>query len=338
MVAPPWFSIPPEGYGGIESMVHSLTEELTARGHEVILIAAGQADTAAPVLETYEEPLGGERLGQAFPEVVHSLEAAAKLDGLEVDVVHDHTVAGPLAAAGRSAPTVVTAHSPVDGEIGRYYRGLPPEVGLVAISDAQRAMAPQLNWLATVHNAIPVKDYPLQTEKEDFVLFLGRVSGEKAPDLAIQAARAAGRHLVAAAKCSEPAEREYFQAKVQPLLGPDVDWVGEVDDDAKKRLLARASALVFPIQWEEPFGIVMVEAMACGTPVVALRRGSVPEVIVDQQTGFICDDLAELPAALQRVGELDPMRCRRHVEERFSVAPMTDGYEAVYRAVADPVE
>jgi glycosyltransferase involved in cell wall biosynthesis len=238
---------------------------------------------------------------------------------------------GPLTARARRIPTVLTAHGPVTGELGECYRLLSRHHPMVAISESQRANGPHLPWAATVHNAIPVDEYPFETEKDDFVLFLGRISPEKGPDLAIRAARAAGRRIVVAAKCNEPAEHVYFEERVRPLLGPDADWYGHATTEEKKKLLARASALVFPIQWDEPFGIVMVEAMACGTPVVALRAGSVPEVVVDGLTGYICDRPEELPVALQRVDALDPKTCREHVLDRFDVPDMVEGYEAVYR-------
>jgi glycosyltransferase involved in cell wall biosynthesis len=330
MVAPPWFPIPPNGYGGIEAMVHWLVEGLVARGHQVVLIGAGVPATSAHYLQTYEDP-PLDRMGTPFPEVVHALMADEHLDELQVDVVHDHSLGGPLTARGRRAPTVLTAHGPVTGELGEYYRLLSRHHPLVAISESQRAMGPHLPWAATVYNAIPVDDYPFETEKDDYVLFLGRMSPEKAPDLAIRAARAAGRPIVLAAKCNEPAEHQYFDAHVRPLLGPDADWFGHADTDQKKKLLARASCLVFPIQWPEPFGIVLVEAMACGTPVVAMRQGSVPEVVVDGLTGYVCDQLAEMPAAIERVGALDPKACRQHVFDCFDVTDMVDGYEGVYR-------
>ena len=331
VVAPPWFTIPPDGYGGIEAMVHWLVEGLVARGHQVTLIGAGDCRTSAQrFLQTYEEPPVA-RLGTPFPEILHALQVDEHLAELDVDVVHDHSMGGPLTARARRVPTVLTAHGPVTGDLGECYRLLSRHHPMVAISESQRAKGPHLPWAATVYNAIPVDEYPFETEKDDFVLFLGRISPEKAPDLAIRAARAAGRRIVVAAKCNEPAEHAYFEQRVRPLLGPDAEWYGHATTEEKKKLLAKASALVFPIQWDEPFGIVMVEAMACGTPVVALRAGSVPELVVDGLTGYICDRPEELPAAIQRVGALDSKACRRRVFDCFDVPDMVDGYEQVYR-------
>ncbi|HEV8653216.1 MAG TPA: glycosyltransferase family 4 protein [Actinomycetes bacterium] len=330
LVAPPWFELPPKGYGGIEAMLFWLVQGLVARGHDVTLIGAGEDHTGARFLPTYAEPPTA-KLGQSFPEVIHALTATEYLDELEVDVLHDHTLAGPLLLRGTRIPAIVTSHGPITGELAEYYRMINRYARLVAISEFQRTRAPHLQWAGMVHNAIPVAEYPFQAKKEEFVLFLGRMSAEKSPDLAIKAARAAGREIVVAAKCNEPAEHEYFEQRVRPLLGPDAHWFGEADSKQKKELLAQAHCLVFPIQWDEPFGIVMVEAMACGTPVVALRRGSVPEVVRDGLTGWIRDDPAKLPAAIERAGELDPWRCRSWVADNFDVSGMVSGYEAIFR-------
>ena len=331
LVAPPWFPIPPSGYGGIEAMVHQLAEGLLDRGHDVTLVAAGEASTRARFARTLEVPPTG-RLGEVLPELVHAAHLANLLEELHVDVIHDHSAAGPLGAARRAAPTVLTAHGPVDGELGAYYRqlGLP----LVAISDFQRVKAaPDLPWVGTVHNAVPVETFPYREDKEDFCLFLGRMSPEKAPDVAILAARTAGLPIVVAAKCNEPAERRYFEQRVRPLLGADDVWFGEADGQEKRELLSRARCLVFPVQWDEPFGLVMIEAMACGTPVVALRAGSVPEVVEHGVTGWICEEPAQLARAIVEADRIGPAACRRLVEQRFDVARMVAGYEQVYRQV-----
>ncbi|MGE5764578.1 MAG: glycosyltransferase family 4 protein, partial [Mycobacterium leprae] len=320
-------------YGGIEAVVADLVNGLVARGHHVTLVAAGDHGTAAQrFVKTYDEP-AAEKLGTPGPEAVHAARAASLLDDLEVDLIHDHTLAGPLGATARDVPTVVTAHGPEEGEIGDFHRALGGTIHLVAISQAQRALSPDLPWVGVVPNGIPVDTYPFREHKEGFVLFLGRFNEEKAPHLAIDVARAAGRRIVVAGKCSEPAEQEYFDREVAPRLGADAEFVGEADAERKRGLLSRASCLLFPIQWEEPFGLVMVEAMACGTPVVALRRGSVPEVVVDGVTGFVCDDVATLADRVRAVERLSAHDCRAHVESAFSVDAMARGYERIYREV-----
>jgi glycosyltransferase involved in cell wall biosynthesis len=332
MVAPPWFEVPPQGYGGIEAVCAGLVDRLVARGHRVTLIGAGRDRTGADFVATFPEPPSA-RLGEPVPEVLHAAAAAQVLDVLDVDLVHDHTLAGPLLAAGRSVPTVVTVHGPVDGELGDYYRRLGDRVALVAISDAQRRAAADLPWVATVHNGVDVDAYPFTLDKDGFVLFLGRFGPEKGAHLAIDAARQAGRPILLAGKCSEPAERAYFLAEISPRMGQDVWLFGEAGAAAKRDLLSRARCLVFPACWEEPFGMVLIEALACGTPVVALGRGSVPEIVADGVTGFVCGDATELPAAIEAAGTLDPRRWRDRVRERFDLDAMVAGYEAVYRRV-----
>jgi glycosyltransferase involved in cell wall biosynthesis len=299
MVAPPWFEVPPQGYGGIEAACAGLVDRLVARGYRVTLVGAGRDRTWAGF----------------------------------VDLVHDHTLAGPLPAAGRPVPTVVTVHGPVDGELGDCYRRLGGRVALVAISDAQRRAAADLPWVATVHNGIDVDTYPFILDKEGFVLFLGRFGPEKGAHLAIDAARQAGRPILLAGTCSEPAERAYFLAEISPRMGQDVWLFGEAGTVAKRDLLSRARCLVFPACRQEPFDLAPIEALACGTPVVALGRGSVPEMVADGVTGFVCGDVTELPAAIEAAGTLDPRRGRDHVREHFDLDAMVAGYEAVYRRV-----
>jgi glycosyltransferase involved in cell wall biosynthesis len=340
MIAPPYFDVPPLGYGGVEAVVADLVDALVDRGHEVTLIGAGRHGTRAQRFLTSYDAGPADRLGEPLPEVVHAAKVATMLDGLDVDVVHDHTLTGPLLARGRRTPTVVTVHGPTSDEPGEYYRALGDTVRFVAISDAQRATAPGLPWAATVHNAIRVDTFPMRQGKEDFALFLGRYNPDKAPHLAIDAARAAGLPIVLAGKCNEPLEREYFAREIEPRLGPDTTIFGIADAAAKRDLLGRACCLLFPICWEEPFGLVVIEAMACGTPVAALRRGAVAELVVPGQTGVLVDRPEELPAAIAAARRLDPVLCRKHVQANFTTEIMAAGYEAVYRQtlaeMADP--
>ncbi len=333
MVAPPYFSVPPSAYGGIETVVADLVDALVARGHKVTLIGAGNHATRAQrFLTTFHEGPASQ-LGEVMPEIVHAAKVASLLEALDVDVIHDHTQAGPLMARGRLTPTVVTAHGPVHGDAGEFYRALGDTVQLVAISDAQRASAPDLAWSATVHNAIRAQTFPFRAAKDDYAVFLGRFHPHKAPHLAIDAARAAGLPIVLAGKCSEPIERAYFSREIEPRIGSDVTIFGVADAAAKRKLLAHAACMIFPICWEEPFGLVVIEAMVCGTPVVALRRGAVPELIVHGQTGIIVDHPDELADGIMAARGLDPAVCRKHVEANFTVEVMAEGYEEVYRRV-----
>lgn len=342
LVAPPYFDVPPNGYGGVEAVVADLADMLVARGHRVILLGAGQPGTAAEFIALWDRAMS-DRLGEPYPEVMHALKVRRAIAGIAasdgVDIVHDHTFAGPLNAPTYSAfgvPTVVTVHGPIDDDLYPYYRELGGDVGMVAISDRQRELAPDLNWIGRVHNALRIDDWPFQTDKSDYALFLGRYAPYKGAHLALQAAHAAGIPLVLAGKCNEPAEKEYFEDCVRPLLTDDDHVFGEADAVSKRKLLAGARCLLFPIQWEEPFGIVMIEAMACGTPVVALRGGAVAEVVVDGVTGFVRDRVEELPAAIEGSRTLDPQACRGHVAANFNVARFASAYEQIYRNALRP--
>jgi glycosyltransferase involved in cell wall biosynthesis len=331
LVAPPWYEVPPDAYGGIEWVCALLADGLVERGHEVSLIGTGSSRTAADFHATFPEPpsgLGTPQGGEV--ERLHAARANRIIRALAPEVVHDHSAAGPLTALGRAGvPAMLTAHGPIDGLAGDLYRCLQ-ELPLVAISDAQRRGAPDLPWIGTVHNAIPLSLYRLETRKDDFVLFMGRFSESKGAHLAIDAARTAGVPIVLAGKCDEPSEQNYFDREIRPRLGSGVDWIGEADTATKKELYERARALLCPVQWEEPFGLVMVEAMACGTPVVALRRGSVPELVVDGVTGFVCDAPEELAAGILRLDAIDAADCRAHVEAHFRPEIMVEAYEALY--------
>ncbi|GHE97025.1 glycosyl transferase [Amycolatopsis deserti] len=337
MVVPPYFDVPPQAYGGVEAVVADLADALVDRGHHVTLIGAGRPGTKARFVPVWDRTVP-ELLGEPYPEVMHAIAARRAVQRLAaaegVDVVHDHSLAGPLNAPAYGVPTVVTVHGPVGEDMARYYTELGDDVHLVAISDRQRELAPGLNWIGTVHNALRLADWPFESEKDDYALFLGRFHQDKA-HLALEAAHRAGLRLVLAGKCAEPIEKEYFEREVRPRLTENDHVFGVADATAKRELLAKARCLLFPIQWEEPFGMVMIEAMACGTPVVALRSGAVPEVVVDGVTGLVRDDPADLVQALHDVRHLDPAKCRAHVAEHFDVGGLGAGYEAAYRRAVE---
>jgi glycosyltransferase involved in cell wall biosynthesis len=335
MVAPPWFELPPRAYGGTEAVVAGLVDGLVARGHEVTLVGSGTHRTRAQrFVPVFAEP-PSHLLGTPMPEVQAAAAAARALADLDVDLVHDHSLAGPLLAFGRAVPTVITMHGPATAATGDYVASLGDAVDVVAISDAQRRLNPALNWIGTVHNAIDVPSFPFRATKDDYLLWIGRFDPQKGAHLAIAAAEALGRRLVLAGKLNEPAEHAYFEDAVRPRLGDRVEYVGEADGTLKRELFSRAACLVFPIQWEEPFGMVMAEALACGTPVAAIGRGSVPEVLTDGVTGAIAADPAGFPAAVLRALALDPFACRQEAERRFDLPVMAAGYERIYRVLAD---
>jgi glycosyltransferase involved in cell wall biosynthesis len=315
-------------------MLAALVDGLVGRGHEVCLVGAGENRTRAQeFVAVYDDP-PSERLGDALPEVLHAAAASRVVRDFEPDVVHDNTLAGPLTAHSYRAPTVMTTHGSVGGEPGRYLAELSHAVQLVAISDAQRRAAPELSWAGRVYNAVDVGTYPVGLGEDGYLLFLGRFCPEKGAHLAIDAAKAAGWSQVLAGKLNDAAERAYFDDAIRPRLGAHVTYVGEADGEMKRELYGAAAAVLFPIQWEEPFGLVMIEAMACGTPVVALNRGSVAEVVEHGVTGFVVDGPEDLVPAVRAIGEIDRAACRRHVERHFDIPAMVDGYERIFREVA----
>jgi glycosyltransferase involved in cell wall biosynthesis len=338
ILAPPWFPIPPPRYGGIEWVVALLADGLVDAGHDVTLFATGEARTRAKVAASFSEsrPL---EIGRTWTELEHAVEWIANADDFEV--VNDHT--GPLGAVLgglTSTPFLHTVHGTLTGEAGKIYSriaSVAPTIGLVSISLNQRKPCPDLRWAANIPNALDLAAYPVEPHRGDYLFFLGRLSPDKGCHRAIEVANEAGVPLKIAGKMHDAAEKYYFETEVRPRLGERVEYLGEVSHGEKVDLLQNARATLFPIQWEEPFGLVMIESMACGTPVIATRRGAVPEVVDDGRGGIIVDDHREMVAALAAADDLDPLDCRRYVEERFSPERMVREYEAAYRAVLDPV-
>ncbi|SCL66277.1 Glycosyltransferase involved in cell wall bisynthesis [Micromonospora citrea] len=332
MVVPPWLSVPPPGYGGLEQVVTGLVDALVDRGHAVTLFGAGREHGTSAAFVSTAPDLQYERLGESLPELAHLARVNHLVDAADFDVVHDHTTIGPLVAGRRAVPTVATVHGNPVGEYGDVLSDTDRGVGLVAISHAQRRLNPRLPWVGTVHNAMDVRGIPHKTAPSHGpVLWLARFSPDKGPDAAIRACRAAGLPLVLAGKCNEPAERRYFDQVVRPMLDDDVRVVLDADRAEALRLLVEARCLIMPIQWEEPFGMVMVEAMATGTPVVALNRGAVPELVRPGVTGVICDRPDDLPGALRAAPDLDPAACVAHVARNFTTEQIAAGYEQVYQ-------
>lgn len=331
-IAPPWFAVPPVRYGGIEWVVALLADGLADRGHEVTLYASGGSLTRAKLVTVFDDPPGGEHIGEIFYDVVHA--STAYLEAEKFDLIHDHSgLIGPAIGAHVGKPVVHTLHGPFNEEAKRVYRLLSGRVHFVAISEAQRGFCPDLSYAGTVHNGIDLDRYPFRSEKEDFLLFLGRINREKGPEIAVEVAHRTGRKLVMAVKMAEEPERIYWREKVEPLLDGSEEILGEITVAEKADLLARASAILFPIQWPEPFGLVMTEAMASGTPVISFAYGAAPEIIANGVTGFLVNSVDEMCDAVARLGEIDAKACRAHVEANFSDDAMIDGYLGAFDRV-----
>lgn len=344
-VAPPFETVPPTGYGGTERVVSTLTEELVRRGHEVTLFASGDSRTAARLEATVDEALWHCEPPIKDLNPFWSITLDAVWDHLdEFDVIHSHLdYWGYPLARHAGAPMVTTLHGRLDlPELQLLYRRFK-DVPLVSISDAQRRPVPWANWVGTVYHGIELDEYTFNPKPGRYLAFLGRISPEKGLDTAIRVAKQAGWPLRIAARKplrhgSHPnvrADWEHYNRDVKPLLGQDrASLVGEVNGAGKNRFLRNAAALLFPVRWPEPFGLVIAEALACGTPVIAMREGSVPELIEDGVTGFICSSEEEMVAAVRRLNELDRERCRAEAERRFSPAAMATAYERLYDELA----
>ena len=336
MLAPPWIPVPAPAYGGIEEVVRLLSAGLVARGHEVTLFAPPTSSSPADVRAVLEEP-HPEEIERARWEVDHVARAFAAIDaaaaeGRPFDVVHDHTAYAALAMADRlNTPLVHTLHGPFDEQNCQFYAVHGRKGAIVAISAAQRDDAPpDMGEATVVHNPLDFAEWKLRREPGDDVLWIGRMAPIKGPHRAIAAARAAGVPLRLAGPV-QPGQEEFFAAEVEPHLGDDgVRYVGEVGTDDKQDAYGSARGLLMPIRWAEPFGMVMVEAMACGTPVIAFPEGSVPEIVEDGVNGFLVDDEEEMARAIGRLDELDREAVRASAEERFSVERAVAGYERVY--------
>lgn len=334
MVAPVWFPVPPDGYGGIELVVALLADGLVDAGYDVTLFASGGSSTKAKLVSPFPEPPDPRALGSPWYDATHAY--AAYMRAAEFDLIHDHAgVVGPVLGAMLDGhpPVVHTLHGPWT-EVSRVlYRLLVERIHLVAISEAQQRDNPTIAYAGTVYNGIDLDSYPFRDQKEDFLVYIGRSNPDKGPAVAITIARRAGLPLKMILKRDEPAERAYFEEAVAPVLGDDVELLESVSHAAKVDLLGRARAMVFPIQWPEPFGLVMIEAMACGTPVVTTPWGAAPEIVTDGVTGYLRDDFNDLVAAVGWTTALSPSDCRARVEERFSARAMVRGYEALFAQI-----
>jgi glycosyltransferase involved in cell wall biosynthesis len=331
-IAPASLPVPPNGYGGIEMVVALLADGLTDRGHEVTLFASGGSKSRADLVTLLDEAPGTGNV-DAPVELAHTLGAYTRAE--DFDLIHDHSVLGAAVGGmlGGHPPVVHTLHGPWSDTIRPYYGLLHDRIHLVAISEAQKAGNGAIGYAGVVHNGIDVAAFRYREDKDDFLLFVGRSNPEKGPEHAVEVAKAAGMPLKMVVKRSEPEEQRHWDEQVEPRLTGDEEIIDSVEHEAKVDLFSRAKATLFPIRWEEPFGLVMVESMVCGTPVIAAPRGAAVEVVDDGVTGFLREGVDAMVAAVRAIDTISPEACRSRVEKLFSAEAMVDGYEALYRGL-----
>ena len=341
LIAPPWYSLPPRSYGGIELVVSLLAGELRRRGHEVVVFGAAGSEPGTTVLA----PAGwAEHLGSVTGparELAYLARAFDAIRHLDVDIVHDHSgFAGVLGSTLlAAAPVVHTVHGPVVEPFRAFYAAIGTRANLVALSESQRRSAADLAWIGMVHNAVDTARLrpARRHEKEDYLVCLARISPDKGQATAIEVARRTGRRLVLAGKVDQSeCGRAYYLEHVEPFIDGDrIRYLPEVGGEGKRDLLARAHALLAPIGWPEPFGLSVVEAMACGTPAVSFARGAAPELIEQARTGFLVSDADAMVAAVAACGGIDAASCATLTRARFNPAVMADAYERIYARVVD---
>jgi glycosyltransferase involved in cell wall biosynthesis len=324
ILAPPWIPVPPPSYGGTESVVHTLAVGLAEAGHDVVLAAS--SDSTCPVQRVPRlEVSSSLSMDSGRQEILHVLRAYEAMG--DVDIVHDHTLLGPLCQrAIPNVPRTTTLHGPFDDELTRIYGAMGRETSLVAISRHQASTARGVKIDAVIHHGLDVRNVRYSPVHNGGACFLGRMHPNKGLLQAIMVARQAEIPLRIGAKMRESCEKEYFHDVIEPLLGPDVEYLGELGTAEKYQLLGESVALLNPIQWPEPFGMVMIEALATGTPVVATCQGSAPEIISHGETGFLADSVQDLAEALQNCNQLRRYECRRAAEQRFSSQRMVGEY------------
>ncbi len=335
-VAPLFESVPPQYYGGTERVVSYLTEELVRTGHDVTLYASGDSVTSARLRAGCPTALRLQGVSNAVSVAPHLLMIERILaDAHQFDLIHFHLDYLPFShirGNGLTALSTLHGRQDIPQQFPLYEEF--QDMRLISISDSQRLAMPWASWMATVYHGLPEHLYQAHAKSGDYLAFLGRISPEKRVDRAIEIARRAGKKLRIAAKV-DPADREYFEQIKGLLDQPHVEFMGEIGESGKKELLGNAAALLFPIDWPEPFGLVMIESMACGTPVIAFDGGSVGEVLDDGVTGFVVDSVEEAVDAVERIPELDRLECRAVFEERFSARRMCHDYVRVYQRLLE---
>jgi len=332
-IAPLYESVPPKLYGGTERVVSFLTEELVKQGHEVTLFGSGDSQSAATLVPMSQAALRlqGELVADPIAYHVRMMELVIQ-QAPEFEILHFHTEYLQFSLLRRIAvPAITTLHGRLDTADLKALFSEFWDIKVVSISEFQRVPLTEANWVANIYHGIPADLFRLNREAESYLAFLGRISPEKRVDRAIEIAKTAGRKLKIAAKIDR-ADQEYFDREIKHLLDdPLIEFLGEVGENEKQEFLGNAAALLFPIDWPEPFGLVLIEALACGTPVIAYPFGSVPELIDEGQTGFLVNDVAQAVAAVGRIEEIDRAGCRQVFEDRFTAQRMAAEYAELYR-------
>lgn len=336
-IAPIWYRIPPKEYGGTERVVSALTEELVRRGHDVTLFATEDSKTSAELFSIYPKGLNesglNKNLLKANAIIMRHVGNAYKMQD-KFDVIHDHLGFLNLPAANFSKkPVVVTLHGKITPDSRKLLETFDNPY-YVSISKSQVKYFPNINIAGTVYNGLPMENYPFGESDRGYLLFVGRISKLKGVHLAIDIAKALNLPLIIAANLHNR-DLPYFNKYIKPRLSKEIQWIGQVNEKERNRLMTGAICLLNPVTWKEPFGITMIEAMACGCPVVAFNRGSIPEVIKDGKVGFVVDDLGEMITAVRRIKDIDRTKCRNYAISNFSARRMADGYEEIYYRVVE---
>jgi glycosyltransferase involved in cell wall biosynthesis len=334
LIAPPWVPVPPPAYGGTELVIDNLARGLQELGHDVRLFTVGDSTCPVPKEYLYRQPVAP--IGVTVAESAHVLAAYEAL--ADVDLIHDHTFLGPLVAGVtgmRRPPVVTTNHGPFTDQTRPIWSRIAKHASIVCISHSQARSSGGVPVAAVIHHGIDLDVHQPGPGDGEHLMFIGRMSADKGVHHAVRIARDAGRPLVLATKMREPAELEYFNREVRPLLSSDDETPSEMPLRRRLSLLRGAAALLNPITWREPFGLVMAEALASATPVLAFANGAAPEIVDPGRTGFLCRDEAEMISAVDRIGEVDRDQCRNVAERRFSLQRMARDHERFYRRVLD---
>ncbi|HUO49990.1 MAG TPA: glycosyltransferase family 4 protein [Candidatus Paceibacterota bacterium] len=328
--------VPPKKYGGTERVIYTLTEELVKRGHDVTLFASGDSLTSARLRSVFARSLREARVNDPYglnPLTLLQIGTAyASQD--DFDIIHDHLppISFPTANLART-PTVITMHGPFNAEARKLLQALrTPHI--VTISKAQPVGAADFNHGGTIYNGLNMEHYPFGKEMGNYLLFVGRISMEKGVHAAIDVANELDMPLLIAAKLDN-VERRYFREFIEPRLSSRVEWIGEVDEEERNKLMASARCFLHPVMWREPFGLTLIESMACGCPVVAFNKGSIPEIVKDGETGYVVEDVEEMAVAVEAIHAIDRATCRAWVLENFNGKKMADGYEALFTRLVE---